>query len=551
MKSRGRGGGGEGKSDMTNKRILCVFAAFISIVAAQVFGQFPAAEPAANQPQPDAAPTSPGVPSVVAPTSAVVPLPATQEPPAPVSAAPAPLTSLPAEELLPRGVPAPGPNVAMLRLGEDSFRRNCTECHDAAKSLETAKSFPDWLATVRRMADKPDASIPKNELEPIAAYLANQNPAPVGAVGVPSSFPALMQSVRINGTLSPTFRGGSDQLQNGGFFPDVWLGVNVNNGGPLTGRATACVSCHDDGGSGSRIELVDAALRMDVLQALGWQHPNVKVAGEFGRFIVPFGAFASQSNPGVYRTVTRPLMFNMGMRVRDADLGDPVLPMPYSDEGASMSFAAPVGRFMNFGFDGYVINGLQGTADGIDFDMSRAYTATNTRPSIGGRATLGNDYFKLGASALGGTFTGSSGAGPNNSQLNYRVFGVDASFRYQDLIRFQAEYARRDNDHLRGDPLDPTNTRDVVDGCYAETEILLLDYMHTSFLFRYDRQRQSARIPGGTGISFDPFNVQRLTYGLNFTLPGGSLLMVNYEYWMLPAGFENINVYGLRWAATF
>lgn len=266
---------------------------------------------------------------------------------------------------------------------------------------------------------------------------------------------------------------------------------------------------------------------------------------------MPFGAFASQSNPGVYRTVSRPLIFNMGQRVRDGDLGDPVLPMPYSDEGASFSLGLPVTTYMNFGFDGYVINGLQGTADGIDFDMSRAYTSINNTPSIGGRATLGNDFFKLGASALGGNFTSSSGAGPNGSQLDYRVFGVDASFRYRDLIRFQAEYARRDNDHLRGDPLNPTNTRDVVDGCYAETEVLLMDYLHTSFLFRYDRQRQAAEIPDGSGISFDAFNVQRLTYGLNCTLPGGSLLMANYEYWLLPAGFENLHVYGVRWAATF
>lgn len=438
---------------------------------------------------------------------------------------------------------------ALIARGELAFNQNCTQCHEAAKSLTKSKSFSDWLADVRRMAEKPDAAIPTDTFEPIAAYLTSRNPVPPPAGAAAGLVPQL-ENLSINGTLSPTWRGGNDFLQNGGFFPDVWLGASFNNGSPVSARVTSCITCHD-GGTGSRIELVDAVARLDMMQALGWQHPRIKMSTEAGRFIVPFGAFAAQSNPGVYRTVTRPLMYNMGMRVRDADLGDPVLPMPFSDEGASMNVGLPVTSWAHLNFDGYVVNGLQGTADGVDFDMSRAYSANNRAPSVGGRATIGNDFFKIGTSALGGTFSPTGGSGPAGARMEYHLFGADASFRYGDRFRFQFEYARRSSDHLRGNPAAPVNAPDVVEGYYAESELRLIDFLNTSLLFRYDWQRHAAKLPGIAGITFDPFAVQRLTSGLNFTLRGGSLLMLNYEYWLLPAPFDNLSVYGVRWAATF
>ncbi|MCE9605513.1 MAG: hypothetical protein K8U03_11515 [Planctomycetia bacterium] len=441
----------------------------------------------------------------------------------------------------------------LIRRGGVAFEQNCTQCHDAAKSLEKAKPFREWMSTIQRMAEKSDASIPTDSFEPIAAYLASKHPVPANdqAGAGPAAWLMPIPGVTFNGTVSPTWRGGNDFLQNSGFFPDVWIGVNVNNGSPLTAHATACISCHDDGGTGNRIELVDAALRLDLLRALGMEHPAIRNSVEAGRFIVPFGAFAAQSNPGVYRTVSRPLMYNMGQRVRDGDLGDPVLPMPYSDEGAVYSLGLPVTQRTRLNLDGYVVNGLQGTAGGVDFDLSRAYNASNTTPSVGGRATFGNDVFRLGTSAIGGTFSPTGGAGPGNTKMGYHIFGVDAQYRYRDLFRFQAEYARRNSDHLRGDPAMPTNAPDVVDGFYAESEVLLFDYLRTSFLTRYDWQRHAAPTAAAAGEPFTAFDVHRFTTGFNFTLRGGSLLMLNYEYWLLPTGFDNLSVYGVRWAATF
>jgi hypothetical protein len=43
--------------------------------------------------------------------------------------------------------------------------------------------------------------------------------------------------------------------------------------------------------------------------------------------------------------------------------------------------------------------------------------------------------------------------------------------------------------------------------------------------------------------------LQRFTWGLNWTLPGGSLLMLNHERWMPQAG-DDVDVLGLRWTVS-
>ena len=105
-----------------------------------------------------------------------------------------------------------------------------------------------------------------------------------------------------------------------------------------------CTTCHgasDESASGflSRFDLVDAAVRVDLgtLFNKGECPREWALALDAGRLVVPFGAYSAQVNPGVYRTVSKPLIYNMGQRARDGDLGDSVLPMPYSDQGVNLS----------------------------------------------------------------------------------------------------------------------------------------------------------------------------------------------------------------------
>ncbi len=439
--------------------------------------------------------------------------------------------------------PAIGFDPALLSRGEAAFKRTCVQCHDAEKSLAKTKSLAAWLTTVRRMEEKQGAEVAAGDVEPIAIYLTAHGAAQAGAAApLDCPPPPVVSNFAVYGTASPLWRGGDNLIQNPGFFPGMWLGVSYNDpNSPVSARATSCVACHADGPIGDRIELVEAVVRLDLIKATGCTRPELKAAVEAGRFIVPFGAFASQSNPGVYRTVSRPLIFNMGQRVLSGAVSQPVLPMPYSDEGAVVSFATPMFGDVVASADAYVVNGLQGNSDGVNFYLSRDYVDNNSRPAGGGRLTIGNQYLRFGASAMGGRHSPTAFGGRRNRNLDYSIYGLDATFHYDDLLRVQFEYAIRSTDRFNR-----FGNRGIVSehvaGYYVEAELLLT--AGVSVLARFDSQSYNALDTGW-------WDVARITYGFNFTLVGGSLLMINQEHWLLPGDLRPIDVTGARWAYTF
>ena len=113
----------------------------------------------------------------------------------------------------------------------------------------------------------------------------------------------------------------------------------------------------------------------------------------------------------------------------------------------------------------------------------------------------------------------------------------------------QFEYAQRDTDtfvNLPGQLL----SLDRVGGSYVEGELLVSRKYKLSLLSRFDTQSRHSLTPLG-GMPTGSFNVSRFTYGVNHVLPGGSLLMLNVEHWFLPNPLQDIDVLGVRWAATF
>lgn len=441
--------------------------------------------------------------------------------------------------------------------GERAFQSRCTSCHDANKSLGAFKSFPAWRATVRRMAAQDGADIPQSEWNAIATFLASRNPANrPGDVDLAKGGSESTSNVQVFGTISPTLRTHSATVQSPGFFPDAWFGVNWQPEGPLSVKAVGCITCHNEADEGylSRFELVQATIRLDIGMLLKSNGvcpatSRLEASLEAGRFVVPFGAFASQVNPGVYRTVSRPLIFNMGQRVFAENLGDPVLPMPYSDEGANFNTSFSLFEDVTFSSDTYVVNGLQGDGTSINFDASRDYMDNNRSPAIGGRWTIGNSMLRLGTSAMAGRYNGLDGIGPNASGTGYSLFGADATFRYEDLLRVQAEFAQRSTETFIGAPGQTFGT-DRVRGGYVESELWLFDDL--SLLCRWDLQQQHyANFDPASGLPGAQFNVQRWTYGINWAVTTNSLLMFNIEHWKTPKGMGDVNVVGFRWSASF
>ena len=244
----------------------------------------------------------------------------------------------------------------------------------------------------------------------------------------------------------------------------------------------------------------------------------------------------------------------MGQRLFNQDIGFPVLPMPYADEGVNFNLAVPLGDCgtgpITLTSDTYLVNGLEGTANGIDFLQSRDLLDNNNRVAGGARVTLGDQYVRAGASFTTGRFNV-----PDDPQgLYYTIWGFDIQAHYKRLLRFQAEYARRDNDRIGILPvLGSEQFSNAVYGYYIEAEARPWEKCHVSFLGRYDSMTVNGPLPPPTStLPNGQFNVERVTLGINIEMWHNSLLMFDYERWLVPEpDHRTADVFGVRYTITF
>lgn len=435
-----------------------------------------------------------------------------------------------------------GPDRALIEQGRIAFNSSCISCHDAQRSLSKRKSFSGWMQTIRRMAAMDGAQVPSSSYRAIATYLTSLNES--GGDGESAAVEDVASGWSFSTTASTVWRGSSDPIETPGFFIDAWATADWQSEGPLKAKVTACTSCHSDRNTsgGFTLELVEASATLDLLSFFNQQKSRkpkqsprftdecpFKAELKVGRFIVPFGAFSSMVHPGSLRTVTNPLMFDMGRRV-DRSIR-PVLMLPFSDEGVDLQFAFAASSDWVATIDLFAVNGLQGNASGINFNTSRRYYDNNRRPDYGGRMTVGNNRLRLGFSAMAGAISDD----PIDDPVRYQMFGWDAIVRPNDKLRFYFEYAQRQDLALTASELD-----EFTSGYVAETEYRLWEPL--SFVARLDNLER--RLTGGDE------EIDRVTWGFNVATPGGSLLLLNHEHWILPDN-SDIDVIGVRWTATF
>ena len=455
----------------------------------------------------------------------------------------------------------------VIEAGRKAFEVSCTQCHDAARALESVKDLTQWRSVARAMARKRGASILEKELEPIAVYLVSLTTPKLSIEtegtwpGTPSVFLPTDQPSVLGGkldldlTLSTVWRGspgGFHELENSGFFPETWFGGEWHSStSPMRLKVHACVTCHTEGAEGNRVELTEAVTILDLHRMSGMEDKPWQVSVQAGRFVVPFGSFAQRSHPGAFRTVTKPLLFNMGQNVSGGDIGAPVLPMPYSDEGVMTNVTVPLHEDFSLTVDPFLVNGLKGNTTGIDFYESRDYADNNSGPAYGSRVTVGTPSVRLGSSYMAGQFNGSGSSGVLDRDLDYDLFGIDLTFRHQDVVRLQTEFATRDSERFLFLP-DKQIGDEEVKGFSFEAEIRVLQAPRVSMVGRYDMIEHNGDLPpSGSSLTHADFNVDRLTWGFNTTLPGGSLLLINHEHWFLPDELDNVDVIGVRWVGMF
>ncbi len=443
----------------------------------------------------------------------------------------------------------------LIQQGQNFFQESCTACHDAERATSKRKSLAGWLATVRRMATQEGADIPANQHTAIATYLASLNPAyqtadeaeEDGAEAADGEERAAAELAAaetdvppftLNGTLSPVYRGTDPEVENKGFFPDVWVGIEWRpQNSAFSGKVVTCTSCHGTNNDGLGVELVEAAVTLDLCHLLTSkapaERPHCRTAAELamGRLLVPFGAFSGRVHPGALRTVSLPLMYNMGRRVGPLGPGQPVLNLPYSDEGVNLHLKYDLHREWDVTLDTYAVNGLQVGGPGVFF-FSRSYFDNNSNVAVGGRATVGNERWRIGGSVAGGELQ-DEGA----PLQTYSLAGGDVSYRHGEFLRAYYEYAIREEDSFSF-----ADSESIAYGNLIEAEVLLLKKPKISFLARYDTLEHR----GALG----DMSTERFTYGFNWVLPGGSLLVLNHEHW----NYEDrspANIFGLRWTTAF
>jgi hypothetical protein len=234
--------------------------------------------------------------------------------------------------------------------------------------------------------------------------------------------------------------------------------------------------------------------------------------------------------------------------------------MPYADEGVNLNLEVPVLHrdtgTITATLDSYLVNGLEGGDQGLEFFNSRNLVDNNGRPAGGGRITLGDPYVRAGASLTGGRFNDPGSAARDfHGGLDYTIYGFDLQAQYKDLIRVQFEYARRTSDRtakLKGGNGDFLVFNEKVEGLYVEGEVRPWEHCCLSLLARYDwLGRRSLEAPEASTLATGNFNIHRLTWGVNCTLWRQSLLMFNHEIWFLPDPFHELHVFGVRYAITF
>jgi hypothetical protein len=299
----------------------------------------------------------------------------------------------------------------------------------------------------------------------------------------------------------------------------VKMGVDVND--DLTFSAKACYSCH--------------GIEFDNVM-LDWM-PSSKFNVQVGRIPVPFGEFSNRVDPSGHKTVSAPLIYDMGRMAygEKSAMNLGVIPLPYTDTGVLLYGQFFLGDKVQVWYGFHGVAGLRGGND-LDFIATRSiyYTDNNRVPAGGGRVVMtwasGGEGLigdvSLGASATAGRYD-------KAAELGYLAWGADATAQI-GRVTLRGEYATRKTD------LDPSASYPYAlvdpwlskEGFYGEVEfpVPVVDRW-ASGVVRYDElRRKGTPLSAASALSTDS-TIQRYTAGV-MIIPAPSLyLKIGYEYW--------------------
>jgi hypothetical protein len=305
-----------------------------------------------------------------------------------------------------------------------------------------------------------------------------------------------------------------------GITPEAAVKMEVDINETLSFSARVCFSCH--------------GLEIDRAHVDWTPTPAFNV--QAGRIGVPFGEMSVRYDPTSHRSVSKPLIYDMGRMGyygRTAfNLG--VVPQPYVDTGVVVYGQVWPSDQVQLWYGAYVVGGMRGEND-FDFASMRTsyYVDNNNEPAGGGRVVLtvsssGPDSifkdFSFGLSGMYGHYD------PNRLRA-YTALGADASLRLGPFtLRGEAAFIR-----IEINP-DPTLYRYHLIDTYIDKGGFFVELEHPlgsrfSVLYRFDTlERKGIPMPGSDPRLSPDSRILRYTQAFQLLLGSSMYVKASYEY---------------------
>jgi hypothetical protein len=266
-----------------------------------------------------------------------------------------------------------------------------------------------------------------------------------------------------------------------------------------------------------------------------------------GRFLLPFGQFNLRALPGLFNTISRPLLFQSH---DDRFISFPGTPQPFlftprDDLGVLVGGSVWLGSAEKWqlSYQLYFTNGLRAVSD----TSARFWDDNNNGKQFGGRMTLGYYGDKV-SLALGGS------ALFNEYEDTHRqvAFGGDAVLSYEVArgrrINLRGEYVFMRREVLPGPQL--LSGDEEISGFYISIDGMLNAWMGA--FAQFDSLRNShpqAFLNESFGDSEVTMN--RWLVGLLFQPVGPLFIRLEYSRWMMPLGYPDAHRVDIQTLWTF
>ena len=200
-----------------------------------------------------------------------------------------------------------------------------------------------------------------------------------------------------------------------GFVTELALKMAIDISDQFSANVKACYGCHG-------FEMAMGYMDYRIADEL-----NFRV----GRINPSFGAFNLRHDPANHHLTDKPLPYDMGRMLRNADWNGSVLPSPFPDNGVEINGTHWFGSALELDYAVYAVSGFKADIGGFDLDFNQSripfYWDNNNLPTVGGRVATTFRLSPITDITFGAS--GQTGKFDPEGKYSYSIVGADVSFR--------------------------------------------------------------------------------------------------------------------------